>query len=299
MSKAHSKNFEIANDDVILHRRRTLFINAIEGALIGFLGFTITAIGIVGLFPSLLVGYFFSIFVAVGSAFYAAIGQFRNPIVRRIANHGIAWTYWSQRVFSWLFWVSALMAIYAVLSFRHIIPECSDSISILFAGLYFLLATPQFLIGKLMTDLKEARLCLLQFMSDWGRGKPEFSTGHSWLRRGLRGTEQRLKAFGIPAPAGDLFLGSSYSLFKGHVSNITFEELAKWMIEPSNYSNVNWTIPFLLHEAKQAEEDGFGRPRRILRPRSLTLPEAESAILIIISVGTAIYGLLAHFSILK
>jgi hypothetical protein len=301
LSNPRARTVEVTNDDLILyHRRTTILLSSIEGASLGFLTFVILGIAI-GLTSQILFGVSvpFLIFVLAGSFVLAEVGRRRNQIVRRIANLGFAWTYWSERVISWSFWVAVVLAVYAILSIKQIIPDYSIQISELLAGLYFLLATPQFLLGQLMTAPKAARLCLLQFLSDWNAGKPVVTTGHSWLRRALRGIEQRLKTFGIPAPAGELFFGSSYSLFKGHVSNVTFEELAKWLIEASNYSNVNWTIPFLLREAKQAEEDGFRRPRRMLSRRGLTLPEAESAILIVISVGTAIYGLLVHFGVLK
>ncbi len=291
-------DIQIKKEDLLLESSFEGVLKGLVGSSLGFLGALIISVAL-GLTSQTLFGVpiAFLGFVLLVSSLLATVGALRNRILKGLAKRGLAWTYWSQRLFSGMFWFAVISAIYGILSIKQIIPMYSIQLSELFAGLYFLLATPQFLFGRMMEELRESRLCLLEFMSSWNAGKPIRSTGHSWLRRGMRGIEQRLKAFGIPAPTGELFFGSSYSLFKGHVSNATFEALAAWLIEPSNYSNVNWTIPFLLHEARKAEEDGFHKRRRF-RLRNMTLSEIESAIIIVVSAGPAIYALLVHFGIL-
>jgi hypothetical protein len=304
MSTAQSRNVRITDDDLILDRRGMRFVKGVLGGSFGFLGFIFLGIVIPFPVPSISFELFLS-FVLTGTGVYAALGEFRDRIVRAFANRGLAWVYWLQRALNWLFWGGVFIALFAIFSVEKVIPlnqvlpAYANAISILFGGFYFLLATPRLLFGQLMTESREARLCLVQFMSDWNCGKPVRSTGHAWLRRGIQTIERKLKTFGVPVPSGELYFGSSYSLFKGHVSDITFEGLAKWLIDSSNYTNVNWTIPFLLGEAKQAEDAGFHRSHRRLRMRRLTLPETESAIIIAISLGGAIYGLLVHYGILK
>ena len=261
---------------------------------------TIVWIGIEIAFPFLILTYSLLIAVFGGSFLFALVGAYRNQIVRRIANHGFVVTFWAQRVFRWIPLLGASTVLIGVLSLRGIIPDYSPALSIIFVGLYFFLVAPRLLIfPQMMLESREARLCLLQFLLNWNTGKPVHNTGHNWLRRGLRGIEQRLKAFGLPVPSRELFFGSSYALFKGHASNTTFEELAQWLLELSNYSEVNWTIPFLMSEAKKAEEDGFERPGRSFDSfRNLKFMTLERLASITIILG-AIYGLLTYFGILK
>ncbi len=255
-----TKKVEITNDDLIRYSTTQEILTGIEGFVLGYLGLTIIWVAIGLAYPIVFeIPNSLLLVVFPGSLMLAAIGRLRNRIVRRIADRGLSWIYWIQRIFSWLFWVGVLLAIYAILAVEHLIPEYSIPFSVLLAGSYFLVAAPRFLFGQLVPELREARLCMLQFLSDWNLGSPRFHTGHNWLRRSLGGVERQLATFGLSTSPGTLFLGSSYSLFEGMISAFELEALGDWLIRPADWTFVNWTIPFAISQAEEAERSGFGR----------------------------------------
>lgn len=286
----------ISEDDLELSSKRWLFLMIILGGAFGFVGFLVVWLSIVLAIPSVSANqYSLLVTVISGTVIFAIIGGLRNWIIRRKANRGLASLVDFRFKLEELFWIAVFLAIYGMLARTRIIPEISISFSVFLMGAYFLMATPRFIFGQVLERLREARLSMKQFLLVWNSGDPDQSSGHRWLRKAMGGLAERLKMSGLRTPSEDLFVGSSYSLFKGTISDSELDDLAEYIIKPSDWSKVNWTIPYLLSQSKEAEKAGFTKPRSV---RSLFLGEStlQRAIqfLIVIILGILEY-LLKHF----
>jgi hypothetical protein len=111
-----------------------------------------------------------------------------------------------------------------------------------------------------------------------------------------------LKTFGLSAPAGTLFLGSSYSIFTGTISSLELREIGDWLIKPGNLRSVNWTIPYILSQAKLAEEGGFGKPlglsERIVRLPWGNFGSITGIVVAIPTIVGVVYEVLKFFQII-
>jgi len=302
LSKARTRVPKVNDEDLIWYGPVKLILAVLQAGLLGIVGFTISGIAIGLQFPPLLEDpNSLLIFVNAGTYSFSLLAGLRNRILRRIAHRGFILTFWSQRAFRGMFWVAVILATYSILVAWGIIPNYSSFLFLLFMGLYFLLVMPSLVFSRLMPKQREARLCLSQFLHDWNLGKPKLTTGHSWLRRSLRGVEQQLRTFGLSTPAGTLFLGSSYSIFKGTMSSPELEELGNWLIKPGDWFKVNWTIPYLVSQAEVAEDSGFGKPlgalERLVRLPWRNLSYVTGIVVAIPTIVGAIYAVLRFFRI--
>jgi len=269
------------------------------GGLSGYLGSTFMAFAIAIALQPLPANYLDGLFITTivaGTAVFAWLGAKRDSVVKRIAKRGFAFTYWSQRLLGSLFWVGVVVASYAILAVKEIVPSYHNSLPQIFAGLYFWLAMPRWVYVPLISTDKEGRLCMTQFILTWNSGNPERSTGHSWLRRSLQRVEQQLRGMGISPPPRALFLGASYSIFMRTISNIELEEIGDWIVERSNRFDVNLTIPYLLSRAEDAEKVGFGKTlgvgERLLRLPWEKVNGVRNVILLVSTVVAFVYQVL-------
>ena len=158
--------------DLILYSPTKQILTGIEGFLFGFLGITISWIAIELAFPILFEYQYVLLVVVFAGAFaLSGVGLYRNRIVRRMATRGLAWTYWLQRTFDWLFWIGVFLAIYALLAIRQVIPNYSTPLSLLLAGLYFLLAIPEVSLWRLNDWSQRSKTLPPSVLVELGRGK--------------------------------------------------------------------------------------------------------------------------------
>jgi len=237
------------------------------GGTFGFFGFLVVWLS-VGLAVSSFFAnqYSLAVLIIPGTIIFGLIGGLRNRIVKRNAKRGFASLVRFRRRLEVLFWIAVVLAIDGMLARTRIIPEISISLSVFLMGVYFLLATPRFFFGSILLSLREARLSMKMFLLVWNSGSPDDgSTGHRWLRRAMAGVAERLKMSGLRTPSEDLFAGSSYSVFKGTISDSELDDLGEYIVRPSDWFKVNWTIPYLLSQSKEAEKAGFTKPRSMRR----------------------------------
>jgi hypothetical protein len=273
---------------------------SILGGALGFLGFLIVWLSIGLAIPSLFQNQFsLPVIVFPGAFVLALIGGLRNRIIRRKARQGFASLVEFRTRLDLLFWSAIIFAIYGMLARTRIIPEASPSLSVFLMGVYFLAAMPRFIFGQIVKGLRESRLSMNQFLLVWNSGSPGGSSGHNWLRKAMGGVSERLKMSGLRTPNEDLFLGSSYSVFKGTISDSELDDLAEYIIKPSHWFKVNWTIPYLLSQSKEAESMGFIRQRSI---RSILIGDSTLQrliqFLVVIVFGILEY-LLRHFGFIS
>jgi len=294
--KIRTNSVSVSIDDLVLYGVPLLFLMGILGGIFGFLGFFVVWISIGLAVPSVFANqYSLPIVVFPGTITFALIGAFRNRIVKRGAKQGFASLADFRFKLEELFWSAVILAIYGMLARTRIIPEFSISLSVFLMGTYFLMATPRFIFGQITQRLREARLSMKQFLLVWNQGSPEASSGHQWLRKAMGGVAERLKMSGLRTSSEDLFVGSSYSVFKGTISDSELGDLAEYIIKPSDWFNVNWTIPYLLSQSEEAEKAGFTRPRSI---RNLFLGESTLQTVIqffIVVIFGILEYLLRHF----
>ena len=300
MPQTQTNIVNVSDDDLDIYSRRHLLPIIILAGAFGFLGFLIVWLSLELAIPSIFNNLdSLLVIVVLGTLIFAIFGGLRNWIIRRKAKRGFAALVDFRLNQELLFWSAIILAIYAMLARTRMIPEFSPSLSVFLMGAYFLLATPRFVFGQVVESLREARLSMKLFLLIWNSGNPEDSSGHHWLKKAMEGVALRLKMSGLHVPGEDLFLGSSYSVFKGTMSDSELDDLSEYVIKPSKWFKVNWTIPYLLSQAKEAENMGFTRPRSI---RSILMGDSTLQrliqFLIVIVFGILEY-LLRHFGFIS
>ena len=128
-------------------------------------------------------------------------------------------------------------------------------LSVAFAGLYFFLIAPHFVVSQIIRETNGAGLSLFQFLEDKRSGNPRYF----WLRRGIRGVERQLRNSGLSVSPGVLFHGVAFALFKERLPNDELQAVGEWLIHPANFQVVNSIIPGLIWQSKQAKDEGFGK----------------------------------------
>ena len=232
---------------------------AFFGVFFGFFGSFIVWLSLVVAYPGILdLPFQFPLLVLeiVAVLVLGALGRWRNWVLGKIAPRGFVFVFRFQLNVQFAYDVALLSGIYSILALYKVVPTYGLSFSVLLAGLFFFLGAPRFIFSRLLKEEWDGRLSLLQFLMEKNASQnPRFS----WLRRGMRAVEQRLRYSGLSPSPGVLFHGLSYSLFRGSIPDSDIQSLADWLIHPTRYQQVNSIIAGLIWESKQSARDELNR----------------------------------------
>ena len=291
-SNQKRKSIEINSDDLITHHWSEQLVFALLSWALGYVGSFFIWLGLAIRYPIFAEWlYTLLVFEIVGSALFALLAALREELLRKIAKQGFVFTFFLEKGIFWAYYGAFLIALYPLLSLKGAIPEISpllpvySSLPIISVGLFFFLIIPRYALSRLLWEIRESRLCILQFSAEWATGTPRYF----WLRFGMRGVEQGLRRSGLSLKPGVLYHGASYCLFRESLSLSDLNAMAEWLIQPTRFRQVNSTISGLIWASSEAEGSGFGRVYGILgRILQLPWPRAYSVFVAISVIAGSI-----------
>jgi len=293
------KSVRVADEDVTWHTWFDIIPSVLVGGILGYLGSVFLWLGLAVAYPFLFDFPYALAFQIVGVTALTLLAAFRNRLLARISSRGFVFTFVLQRTIFNVYYGAFLLALYPLFSSSVAIagysPPLLDGLpasTIVLIGLYFFLIAPRFIFSRLLGEIREARLSLLQFLAEWVTENPSYS----WLRRGMRGVAQQLTNSGLSVAPGVLFHGASYSLFRETLSRTELKSLAEWLIHPARFQQANSVVRGLIWESRQAENVGFGKARGVF-DRLVALPWQKAygvtvAISVVVGAIAAIINLL-------
>jgi len=248
---------EIQDSDLVNSRFIELIVTAIVAELFGLIGFLLTWIGIALFVPALFdVPNALPTLTIIGGIIYGAMALFRNRILSRIARRGFVFTFRTQRGIRALSWIGIALSIYVtIVAYGHV-PN-NAYLTLLFAGLFFLLGMPRIIFGRMIRRLREARLCILQFLVELDSGK----TNYFWLRKGLPTVERQLRKFDRSVPRGGVYLWACYSLQNNVRVETQLRWLCEWLSRPRITSKLGSLSTSIIVQARAANRVRYKPPK--------------------------------------
>jgi len=258
------KSIELTDEDLVKHDWIVLFIRSLFAWELGYIGAFFVWVGLALAYPIFAEWpYTLLTFEIVISFGLGTLATFREVLLRKIAKRGFVLTFVVQKVVFYSYYGAFVVALYPLLTVRQNLLGISipptfpaySSLPFVMIGLFFFLIIPRLTWSRLLWEVREARLCILQFASDWQAGNPRYF----WLRFGMQGVEEGLRRSGLSVTPGILYHGASYSLFRERMTTADLNLLAEWLIHPTQLVQTNSIVSGLIWESEQAEESGFGK----------------------------------------
>jgi len=188
----------------------------------------------------------------VATAPLVLLTLYRNRILRKVVKLGFVSTFRFRGIVEVLFWSGMTLTLGgSILSFY---PLTTKYLYLgLGSGLTLISVSSNW--NNFMAPWAVGKLSIEQFLME---NKQE-NANYSWLRRGLRNVENRLRRLGVSPPRGSLFLGTSYAILKKEPIEQDLMLLAEWVGRPKTETKMDILRPVarFLTQAQEAETAGF------------------------------------------
>lgn len=277
----NNTSLTVKKEDIVEYSSSEARADAVGAWGFGMLGFLPLAVG-TGLFDSLVLflpSLFLGVWVTVGFAL-AMLTYYARPAILQRLFAGRDFQNVIQRHRGFVYRSYALAITLAIIGVPLSYSSTAEwrSAGLVLAGLTYFVMVPGFTTPRVLKPNNEARLCILQFLTEKSTGNPR----HFWLRRGLRTVENRFPEFGVSVPRHTLSLGCSYRIAKGIAVESDLLSLSDWVSNPNNRL-VPGVTRFLL-SAGDARALGMFPPQT-LRDRVRKLPWEHIMVLVAAILG--------------
>ncbi len=245
--------------DLIEYSKPWLAVEAVFGGSAGFAASALILLPIILRFTVLIP--LFVPGVTAATFFLAAVGLLRNHTLRYIAARGFKTAFHFQAD-AFGFYLAAVASGTLGLGYYYGYGlPLSTELVLPFAGLFVLFIYLYSLWGKILVDSEKGRLCIFQFLVEYGKN----GQGYSWLKRGLHVAESKLQNFGVAVNRHSLYFGSSYSILEGSYPEWDLDNiylLGDWSAQTNgadDLKKVHNISAWFLYRSKIAKQHGFSK----------------------------------------